>query len=63
MVGDRLAKLAEMMTVVEDDVDVDQIHVDQRLFSSLSLSTINKVPKNRHYRRPASARQAARVLK
>jgi len=33
------------MIVVEDDVDVDQIHVDQRLFS-LSPSTINDVPKN-----------------
>ena len=30
--------------VVEDDVDVDQIHVDQRLFSPLSFSTtINQV--------------------
>jgi len=27
-VGNRLAKLAEMMIVVEDDVDVDQVQVD-----------------------------------
>jgi hypothetical protein len=46
-----------MMIVVEDDVDVDQ-----RLFSSLSLSIINEVFKNSHYRRPASARQATQVL-
>jgi len=36
-----------MMMVVEDDVDVDQIHVDQHLFSLSSLSTtINKVLKD-----------------
>ena len=32
-------KLAKKTMVVEDDVDVDQIRVDQRLFRSLSLST------------------------
>ena len=36
MVGNKLAK---KMMVVEDDVGVDQIRVDQRLFWSLSLST------------------------
>jgi uncharacterized pyridoxamine 5'-phosphate oxidase family protein len=51
MVGNGLAKLAKMMIVVENDKDIYQIHVDQRLFSSLSLSTaINKVPKNPQYR-------------
>jgi hypothetical protein len=38
MVGNKLAKLAEMM-VVEDDFDVDQVRVDRRLFWSSSLST------------------------
>ena len=45
MVGNRLAKLGEMM-VVEDDVDVDHVRVDvdhvrvdRRLFWSSSLST------------------------
>jgi len=38
-----------MMIVVKDDVDVDQFHIDQRLFCSLSLSTtINKVLKDLH---------------
>jgi len=39
MVCNRLAKLFETM-VVEDDVDVDQIRLDQRLFWLLSLSTM-----------------------
>ena len=43
MVGSRPGYLLEMMMVVEDHVEVDQIHVDQRLFSS--LSPVTKCPR------------------
>ena len=40
--------------MVEDDIDVDQIHIDRCLFSSI----VNKVSNNPHHRRAASTRQA-----
>ena len=48
-----------MMMVVEDDVDVDQIHVDQRLFSPLSLSTT----KSSTYSRTGTIDESPQLLK
>ena len=55
------------MVVVEDkNVNVDQIRVDQRLFStrlSQVSTTVNEVLKDLHCRLIASARQVSKVMK